>query len=219
MLIPYRDENPADSYPFLTVMLIALNGVLFFLTPMMGGLEATVARFGFTPRLMIDRPYVMFSSMLLHANVWHLLGNMWFLWLFGDNIEDRFGMMPYLVLFILAGIVGNLTHAAFNLFQSNVPVIGASGAVAGVMGAYMFRFPKARIRCLFLILFYPLFIRIHAIWFIGFWLIGEFATSFFVPYDNVAHWAHIGGFIFGVVWAIGRRDKRPFPRGAWGRGR
>ncbi len=215
--IPYCDENPTDSYPFLTVMLIALNGVLFFLTPVAGGLEATVARFGFTAQAMVERPYVLVSSVVLHANLIHLLSNVWFLWLFGDNVEDTFGNMPFLVLFILAGIIGNFTHAALNLFQSDLPVIGASGAVAGVMGAYMVRFPNARIRCIFLIIIYPLFMRIRAIWFIGLWITLEFIYAFLNPNDYVAHWAHIGGFIFGAVWAYGRRDKSQFPRGFWGR--
>jgi len=216
VLLPYRDENPADSFPFLTLVLIIINATLFFLIPTVGGLEATTVRFGFTPQSLFERPYILISSMLLHANLLHIFSNMWFLWLFGDNIEDRFGRLPFLFLFILAGIIGNFTHSAFSLFNPNVPVIGASGAVAGVMGAYMIRFPTARIRCIFLIIIFPVFIRIRAIWFIGIWMIYEFISAFFVPNDNIAHWAHIGGFIFGVVWAFGRRDKPLFPRNVWG---
>ncbi|MCF7810749.1 rhomboid family intramembrane serine protease [bacterium] len=217
MLFPYRDETPSASFPFITLVLIAINATLFILLPKMGGLEAIADKFGFTARLMIDKPYVLLSSILLHASLWHLVSNMWFLWLFGDNIEDRFGRMPYLVLFILAGVAGNFTHAIFSLFQSNVPVIGASGAVAGIMGAYLIRFPNAKIRCVFLIIFYPIFIKIRAIWFIGFWMVLEFFSAILGTSSHVAHWAHIGGFIFGAVWAFGRRDKAPFPRGAWGR--
>lgn len=217
MLFPYRDENPSVSFPFITLVLIGINASLFFLLPSMGGLEAIVAKFGFTARTMIDRPYVLGTSILLHANLWHLLSNMWFLWLFGDNIEDRYGRMPYLVLFILAGIAGSFTHAILNLFQTNAPVIGASGAIAGIMGAYLIRFPNAKIRCMFLIIFYPVFIQIRAIWFIGVWMVLQFIAALFGASDQIAHWAHIGGFIFGAVWAFGRRDKAPFPRGAWGR--
>jgi hypothetical protein len=217
MLFPYRDETPSASFPFLTIVFIAINATLFILMPKMGGLEALVGKFGFTARAMIDKPYVLISSIMLHANLWHLVSNMWFLWLFGDNIEDRFGRAPYLVLFVLAGVTGNFTHAIFNLFQSNIPVIGASGAVAGIMGAYLIRFPNAKIRCIFLIIFYPIFIKIRAIWFIGFWMVLEFFSAFLGTSNHIAHWAHIGGFVFGAVWAFGRRDKAPFPRGAWGR--
>lgn len=216
MIIPYRDENPSISFPTFTITLIALNVILFYLSSMMGGIKVVANNFGFMPNALIDRPWVILSSILLHANFIHLIGNMWFLWLFGDNIEDRFGRINFLILFVLAGIAGNFTHAAFNLFRSDMPVVGASGAIAGIMGSYMVRFPKARIRCIFFIIFYPIFFRLSAVWFIGGWLIWEFILAFLSAGDNVAHWAHIGGFVFGFIWAYGRNDKFPFPRGVWG---
>jgi len=170
---------------------------------------------GFTPKALLSRPYVVVTSMFLHANPLHLIANLWFLWLFGDNIEDRFGRLPFLMLYLLAGVVGNLTHALFTFGHSDLPVIGASGAVAGLMGSYLIRFPNARIRCMFLIIFYPVFFRLRAFWFIGGWMLIEFIAAYGTPNDYVAHWAHIGGFALGFAWAYGRRDRPYSRRGLW----
>jgi len=141
---------------------------------------------------------------------------MWFLWIFGDNIEDRFGRIRYLFLYIGSGILGNLLQAAFTGFESTIPVIGASGAVAGVMGSYFVKYPFSRIRSLFLLIFYPLILRIPALILLGVWMAGEFtAAAMAEPTDNVAHWAHVGGFIFGVLWTWGRRDRYFRARGWW----
>ncbi len=204
---PYRDENPPYNYPYLTIIIIAMNTLIWLLTSRPGALNWAVDNFGFSTSLAIGKPYVLLSSLFLHANLIHLLLNMWFLWLFGDNIEDQFGKLKYLTLYLGAGIAGNVTQALFTFFMNDVPVIGASGAVAGVMGAYLIRFPNARIRCVFLLVIFPFFFRLRALWVLGLWIVFEFINAFLSTGGNVAHWAHIGGFMFGMFWAIKRKQK------------
>ena len=210
-LVPYRDDNPSHSFPFLTLILIAINVVVFFRTTVADTLANMVTLLGFTPEALLVRPYVVFTSLFLHANLLHLVGNMWFLWLFGDNVEDRFGRLPFLTLYLLSGVAGSFANTLFSLHNVNMPIIGASGAVAGVMGSYLIRFPTARVRCVFFIIFYPIFFRMFAFWFIGMWMLVEFIAAYLSPADYVAHWAHIGGFILGFAWTWGRRD-RPYSR-------
>lgn len=206
-LFPYRDDNRSYNYPYITIILIFLNTFLFVTPWLSGKLTAMIPVYGFSPTNLIVRPYVIFSSIFMHANLLHLLSNVWFLWLFGDNIEDKYGKFPFLVMYLIAGLIGNLTHVLFTGFQSQVPVIGASGAVAGVMGSYLVRFPGSKVRCVFLLVFYPIFLRIRAFWFLGLWMLFEFFFAFQSPSDNVAHWAHVGGFAFGFSWAVNRRAK------------
>ncbi len=216
MLIPLRDEARSETAPLLTMLLIGLNITIFLFGSTGGALESLIARFGFTPGAVVKRPEALVSSIFLHANLIHLLSNMWFLWLYGDNIEDRFGRLPYLALYVLSGVAGNFVHTIFSGFDSNVPVIGASGAVAGVMGSYMVCFPKARVKTLFILVFYPIFFRLPAILLLGFWMAGEFGMAVIAkPGDHVAHWAHVGGFVLGVLW--GWRERHPLsgPRGWW----
>ncbi len=206
-IFPYRDETPHFRFPYITLLLISLNSLLFMMTTGPGMLENLAPALGFTTRGAIERPYTLLTSIFLHANLLHLIANMWFLWLFGDNIEDRFGRLSFIGLYLSAGIIGSLTHSAFSLFQDRIPVIGASGAVAGVMGAYLIRFPYARLRCLFLIIFYPVLVRIRAVWVLGFWMFFEFLSAWFAAGDNVAHWAHVGGFATGIMWAVRQRKR------------
>ncbi len=206
-LFPYKDDTPTYSYPYLTQLIIAVN-IFFFLYPLLNGfLESLYPVYGFTTFGAFKRPQTIITSLFLHANLLHLLSNMWFLWLFGDNIEDRFGRFRFLTLYLLSGIAGNFSHALFTGFASNIPVIGASGAVAGVMGSYLVRFPGSRIRCIFLLIIYPIPIKIHAFWFLGFWMFFEFFNAIQFSGGHVAHWAHVGGFATGFIWALGRKDK------------
>lgn len=205
---PYRDENPPYNYPYLTIILIACNAFIFLLTFRPSVLNWAANNYGFSASVAIQKPYVLVSSLFLHANLIHLLLNMWFLWLFGDNIEDQFGKVKFLVLYFTAGITGNITHAFFTLFMSDIPVIGASGAVAGVMGAYLIRFPHSRIRCVFILIIIPLFFKLRALWVLGLWIVIEFLNAFLSSGGNVAHWAHIGGFMFGMFWAVKRKRKQ-----------
>ncbi len=205
MIIPYKDENPTYSTPVLTIAIIAINVVLYLNINLFGSIGSVAYSYGFIPIKIIFRPHTLFTSMFLHAGLLHLIGNMWFFWLFGDNIEDKFGKLKFLQLFLLAGIIGNLTHALFTFFLGSTPVIGASGAVAGIMGAYLATFPTARIRCIFLLIFYPIFFNIHAFILLAGWMIIEFLGGVLNPGSMVAHWAHVGGFAYGFVWAYKRR--------------
>jgi hypothetical protein len=144
--------------------------------------------------------FSLLSFMFLHGGFWHLLGNMWSLYIFGDNIEDRLGPFRYLVFYLLCGLLSGFTHLIFNL-HSNIPTIGASGAIAGVMGAYLILYPNAKILTLIPIIFIPWFVEIPAFFFLGLWFVIQFisATGSHGGAGGIAWWAHIGGFIFGIV--------------------
>jgi membrane associated rhomboid family serine protease len=152
-------------------------------------------------------------SMFLHGSLLHIGGNMLFLWIFGNNIEDRMGWIGYPVFYLIAGIVAAATQFAFQP-NSTVPVIGASGAIAGVMGSYLVLFPRVPIRTLFIIVIIPLIRDIPAVWLLGFWFVLQFFTS---PSSGVAWVAHVGGFLFGVLVTLPLRTRlRPQPvRPAW----
>ena len=167
------------------------------------------------------------TSMFLHGSLLHLGGNLLFLWIFGNNIEDHLGPLRYLLFYVVAGVVATFAHVALNL-DSTIPMVGASGAIAGVMGAYLIWFPNARVRTLVMFFFITL-VRVRAKWLLGFWFVLQFFTS---PNSGVAWAAHVGGFAFGVVvgllvrasrgvqhtlWAPDHRDD-PWDRGyAWDR--
>ncbi len=142
-------------------------------------------------------------SMFLHANLLHIGGNMLFLWIFGNNIEDRMGPLPYLGFYLLGGIVASAAHILVQP-DSTVPVLGASGAIAGVMGAYVVLFPNVKIKSLIIITIIPLFRDISAKWWLGFWFLTQFFTN---PSEGVAWVAHVGGFLFGALIALFLRDR------------
>jgi rhomboid family protein len=147
-------------------------------------------------------------SMFLHGSLLHIGGNMLFLWIFGNNIEDRMGPLPYLGFYLLAGIVASAAHVLVQP-DSTVPVLGASGAIAGIMGAYVVLFPNVKIRSLIIITIIPLFRDIAAKWWLGFWFVTQFFTN---PAEGVAWVAHVGGFAFGALIALFLRDRlRPSP--------
>lgn len=212
-MIPLRDTVPSQHYPIINYTLIGLNIVAYLIQlskgPAMGEFVYT---YGLVPARFTDadiRSYFTFpqqiislvSFMFLHGGFWHILGNIWTLYIFGDNVEDRLGSFPYLVFYLLAGLVSGIFHLVLNL-DSNIPTIGASGAIAGVMGAYFILYPRARILTLIPIFIFPLIIEIPAFFFLGFWfflqVLNAMATSGFV--SGIAWWAHIGGFVFGVVF-------------------
>ncbi len=187
-MIPIRDINPSRNYPVVNNSLIVIN-VIFFLVQMAQGDE--INRFIYIYGLVPARYTVpdisshfpaahqilsFFSFMFLHGGFLHLLGNMWTLYIFGDNIEDRLGPFRYLIFYLLCGICSGLSHIALNI-HSNVPTIGASGAIAGVMGAYFILFPNAKILTLIPIIIIPYFIEIRAFFFIGIWFIFQFISA------------------------------------------
>ena len=212
-MIPLRNTTPSKNYPVVNNIIIGVN-VFFYLVEL--GQGASLDRFLYIYGLVPARYsfpqlasyfttgqqlFSLVSFMFLHGGFWHLLGNMWFLYIFGNNVEDRLGPLRYLFFYLLCGTASGLSHIFFNL-SSNVPTIGASGAVAGVMGAFFILYPKSRILTLIPIIFIPYFIEIPAYFFLGFWFFIQFisAAGGHGDISGIAWWAHIGGFIFGMIF-------------------
>lgn len=145
----------------------------------------------------------VFYSMFLHGSLLHIAGNMLFLWVFGNNIEDRMGIPGYIAFYLAAGLVATAAHVLVQP-NSTIPVVGASGAIAGVMGAYLVLFPDVRIRSLIILIFLVFFRDIAAKWLLGFWFVSQFFTN---PNAGVAWVAHVGGFVFGALVALLLRDR------------
>jgi membrane associated rhomboid family serine protease len=214
MFIPLKDLNPSRTYPFVNITLILANVVLFLYQV---GLEATLPRRAFDALLLsystvparfpaylaghvsFEVSFVpLLTSMFLHSGFLHLAGNMLFLWIFGDNVEDFFGHVGYFFFYLVCGIGAGLLHVVFN-FHSNIPAVGASGAISGVMGAYMLLYPRARI--LTLVFIFPL--PVPAVVFLGLWYVMQFlaglSTIGVKVTGGVAVWAHVGGFLLGML--------------------
>ena len=228
-MIPLRDTIPSRTFPFINYTFILLNLVVFFYQVSLGHhLERFIYAWGIVPANffapfsygqpgLIERVIPLFTSMFLHGGWLHLLGNMLFLYIFGDNVEDRLGHTKYFFFYILCGVLAVAAHLMTNP-SSRVPTIGASGAIAGVMGAYFFLFPYARIVTLIFIFFFIDIIEIPAFFFLAFWLILQFlnGTMSFSAQNavsgGVAWWAHIGGFIAGIlllfVFGVRRTTRR-----------
>jgi len=217
-MIPLKDINPTRNFPFVNLMLISANVLVFLyqitLSPHAG--EAFVLANAMVPAripafLAGHAPasaalFPLFSSMFLHGGLMHLLGNMLFLYIFGDNVEDAFGHIGYLFFYLLCGIGSGLIHVMFNL-HSAIPALGASGAISGVMGAYAVMFPSHRILTFFFIFLIP----VPAILILGYWFVLQFVAGInglgMATAGGVAWWAHIGGFLMGVViaWTTKKR--------------
>lgn len=249
-MIPIKDYNPTSRRTVVTVVLIAINVVVFFgvqrpyerglngslftfhyaaipcevvqgrpldvneVAPAIQNGETTACRHG-RDAAVVDRPLfsdkqvylAILYSMFLHGGLLHIAGNMLFLWIFGNNIEDRMGYIAYLAFYLLGGLAAAAAHILVQP-DSTVPIIGASGAIAAVMGAYMVLFPNVRIRSV-LIFFFILIRDIQAKWLLGFWFVLQFFTN---PSSGVAWVAHVGGFVFGAAVALVLRDRlRPDP--------
>ncbi len=211
-MFPIRDTISSKNYPVVNNTIIGINVVLFLFEMSQGAnLDRFVYIYGLVPaRYSMPQISSYFTTgqqllswlsfMFLHGGFWHLLGNMWSLYIFGDNVEDRLGPFRYLVFYLLCGITSGLSHLLFNL-HSNMPTIGASGAIAGVMGAYLILHPHSKILTLIPIIFIPWFIEIPAFFFLGFWFVLQFinAAGSHGNIGGIAWWAHIGGFVFGIV--------------------
>jgi membrane associated rhomboid family serine protease len=207
-MFPIRDHNPSGRRPYVTFTLIALNA-LIFLAIWPGQPEFQINRifmvWGLVPaRLMQGEGYAtLVSSMFLHAGWMHIFGNMLFLWIFGDNLEDEMGHIGFLLFYLLSGLAAALAQTAMDP-GSSVPMVGASGAIAGVMGGYLLLFPKARVDVLFI---FVIFFRIFAIpaWIVlGVWFALQLFSGLSTPTDmgGVAYWAHAGGFAGGALFTL-----------------
>ena len=211
-MIPIRDINPRTNTPIINTSLIGINIVFFLVEMAQGpGLNQFIYTYGLVParysvpqigeHFSFSQQVVSFISfMFLHGGFWHLLGNMWSLYIFGDNVEDYLGPFRYLAFYLACGIGSGIAHLVIN-FHSNVPTIGASGAIAGVMGAYLVLHPRSKILTLIPILIIPWFVEIPAYFFLGLWFLFQFlsAAGSTAGDAGIAWWAHIGGFLFGIV--------------------
>ena len=223
-MIPLRDLNPSSTTPFVNYGLIIANVAVFLFETSLGrtGLNELIAALGLIPaRVIADIAHhradvVTFlpivSSMFLHGGWLHLLGNMLFLWIFGDNVEDQFGHFRYLVFYFLAG-VGAASLQVYMNPASAMPMVGASGAIAGVLGAYILMFPTAKVVTLVPIFFFFQILDLPAYLFLGLWFLmqavsGLFSLRIAADAGGVAWWAHVGGFATGAVLVVLLRRRR-----------
>jgi membrane associated rhomboid family serine protease len=214
--LPISDENPRERTPVVTVALILVN-VVVWLFQLSQGVEESVVRYGAVPWFIVHGvsegtltlpdgqlvavqqsvqwPLSILTSMFSHGGWMHIIGNMWFLWIFGDNLEDRMGPVRYLLFYLLCG----LAAAAAQIFatpSAMVPMVGASGAIAGVLGGYILLYPHARVRCLWILFILITTIRVPAWLLLGGWFVSQFA----IPESaGVAYMAHVGGFVAGLI--------------------
>lgn len=211
-MLPIGDDNSQRrTRPYVTYGLIAANILIFIYQLMLdqqGQLESFINRYAVTPANIANGQdyFTLLTSQFLHGGWMHLLGNMLYLWIFGDNVEDVLGHLPYLLFYLACGVIAGLAQVFVDP-GSTVPSLGASGAIAGVLGAYLVMFPHARVNTLIFLGIFFFFTRLTAILVIGFWIVLQFFSGFAeithrsaqTGDGGVAYWAHIGGFIAGFV--------------------
>jgi rhomboid family protein len=218
-MLPIRDTVRSHSFPAVNWALIGANSAVFLyeaaLSP--ARFNQLIAQYGLVPAHLhltdplwvLTHPFALvtlFTSMFLHGGWFHVISNMWFLYIFGDNVEDRMGSLRYLAFYLASGLVAALAQSLV-LPNSQVPTIGASGAIAGVLGAYLLMYPKGRVLTLVLIFILPWFVEIPAIFYLGFWFLSQLFSGLSIlslsgtaTMGGIAWWAHIGGFVFGMVF-------------------
>jgi membrane associated rhomboid family serine protease len=209
-MFPIHDTIPSSSRPVVTLALIGVNVLVFLyqLTLPEAALERFLQHFAFFPVAFFEAPLLswerwqpVLTSMFLHGGFMHILGNMWYLWLFGDNVEDALGHGRFLLFYLLCGIAAAVTHALTNP-SSAIPTVGASGAISGVMGAYMLFFPYSRIITIVPLFITWLSVAVPAYIFLGFWAVLQVYNGMLLSAENmggVAWWAHVGGFLAGML--------------------
>jgi len=229
-MFPLRDTVPSSRFPVVTVGIIIVNVLVFLLELSKGtsGLERFFYDWGVvpcyftgrclsrlrTPSYLQANYLTLLSSMFLHGGWMHIIGNMWSLWIFGDNVEDRMGRVGFLCFYLLSGLAAGALHIAFNT-SSRVPTVGASGAIAGVMGAYLLLFPHATVITLVPLFIFLQTVELPAVVFLGLWflmnlwsgIVGSLVAH--TQAGGVAWWAHIGGFLVGLLWALPLRRRVP----------
>lgn len=235
-MFPLYDDNPTSRVAVVTIAIIALNVLTWLVVQGLGGepyLSRSVCDFGLIPGALLGRVPVgtaipiggeeaciigrpnwltPLTSMFMHGSWFHLIGNMWFLWVFGDNVEDRLGHFSYLVFYLVCGIGAGLAHVVMNL-GSRVPSLGASGAISGVLGAYIMLYPGARVLTLMPLIIFWFTVEIPAFIVLGWWFLIQFLSGISSvgarSSGGTAWWAHIGGFLLGVglvkIWPQRRR--------------
>ena len=203
-----KDINPSRSFPLMTISIIAVNIVVFLYEASLGeGVRAFVFTYGAVPIEITSGVRIahksfppalnLITSQFLHGGLFHIIGNMWFLWIFGDNVEDAMGKLRFLVFYLICGVAAALTHIAFTP-HSQIPLVGASGAIAGVLGSYFLLYPRARV--LTFVFFFPFIfdiVALPAVIYLGMWFLLQ---VLYAPAGGAVAWfAHIGGFICGLV--------------------
>ncbi len=233
-MVPLRDNNPTTITPYVNNGLIAANIIIFlyemslpaqklnqfFQQAALVPRELTASFTGSAVNHSIPEWATLITSQFLHGGFLHVAGNMWFLWIFGKNVEDRLGHFKYLIFYLACGVLAALTQWFFSQ-NSGVPSLGASGAIAGVLGAYILRFPRAEVLTLIPVGFFITTVRLPAFFFLGFWFFQQAfygvaslgtRTNIGMHDGGIAYWAHVGGFVFGVILApllgLYRRDYR-----------
>ena len=225
-MIPLKDDNPTSGKPIVTYFLIA-SCVLIFLIQITSQSYKTGQLFysyGLIPSVLMGNNQLpldlyaipswltIFTSMFMHGGFMHLAGNMLYMWIFADNIEDSLGPKKFLIFYLLAGTGAAMTQVLIDT-QSQVPMVGASGAIGGVLGAYLINFPKAKVLVLIPFGFFSQLIKIRALYVLGFWFILQFISSG----GGVAYGAHIGGFVSGMILILffNKKDKKKITKGPW----
>jgi membrane associated rhomboid family serine protease len=225
-MLPIKDTIRSRTFPLVNWILIIANILvfLFMLSLAPDQLRRFIFDFGLVQaRLSPVDPlswYPVFTHMFLHGGWFHLISNVWILFIFGDNVEDRLGSGRFLIFYMLGGIAAGLIQGFISL-NPNIPSLGASGAIAAVMGAYILFYPHARVTILLLLIIIPFFIQIPAFVFLGVWFVSQLYSGLLAlgseagQWGGVAWWAHIGGFVFGLLTArlfvLGRRAQRWYP--------
>ena len=217
-MIPLRDTQPSYTFPFVTVAIIVLNVAAFLYEFSMDPYELNffIAHYGVIPTRFQWTDVL--TSIFLHGGWMHLIGNMWFLWIYGDNVEDILGHSQYLLFYLLCGLAATMVHIAFNA-DSRVPTIGASGAIAGVMGAYVVKFPHSRITTLVPITIFLTTVDIPAYFILLYWFVIQFFSGVgsvghsHLSQGGVAWFAHVGGFLAGVALILVMRTEKRWSHG------
>ncbi|MBX3705893.1 MAG: rhomboid family intramembrane serine protease [Pseudomonadales bacterium] len=248
-MFPLSDDNPRLHTPYATFTLIALNVLAWALVQGFGdagALTRSICQYGLVPGDLLGRippgtgielgpglgcrfdgdgsPFSLVTSMFLHGSWFHIIGNLWFLWVFGDNVEDQLGPVRFFVFYLLCGLAAAGAQIASHP-ESIVPMVGASGAIGGVMGAYAILYPRARVNLLIFLGFYVTTLAVPAIWMLGYWFLLQIIGG--IPAlgsgeGGVAFWAHVGGFVAGLLLIMPlrvpratRRRSGPGGRDAW----
>jgi len=214
-MIPLGDDIPTRNFPLITLLAIGVNVWVYFITFFSATVPPDMVfnQYGLVPYNLINSPVTeypaIYSSMFLHAGFWHLAGNMLYLWIFGNNIEDVLGKFRFILFYLVCGTIAALGHIATEP-SSVIPMVGASGAVSGVLGAYLVLFPFARVKTLVFIVIFVTIIRIPALVLLGLWIalqvLNGIAVSGGAP--GVAWFAHIGGFLAGMILILPFRKMR-----------
>ncbi len=211
-MIPLRDTIPARRFPVINTSLIVLNVLVFLFESILSPeqLDQFIWAWGLVPQRLWEEGglsawLALFTSMFLHGGWWHLISNMLALYIFGDNVEDRLGPFRYLLFYLFGGLAASAAHL-FAYSGSAIPTVGASGAIASVLGAYLVLFPYARVITLVPIFYFVRIVEIPALVYLGFWFLSQLLNGLFAltavdvfQAGGVAWWAHIGGFVFGLA--------------------